>query len=67
MRRTMEYERRFKKHFDELKWLYCELYHNNQQMFEQLCSQMESWYQERDSRLKALDRKREKDSGWYKK
>ena len=67
MRRTMENERRFKKHFDELKWLYCELYHNNQQMFEQLCSQMESWYQERDSRLKALDRKREKDSGWYKK
>ena len=23
---TVEYQRRLEKHYDELKWLYCELY-----------------------------------------
>jgi len=36
MKRTQEYERRLNKHYDELKWLYCELYNNNQKMFDNL-------------------------------
>lgn len=66
MKRTQEYERRLAKHYDELKWLYCELYHNNQEMFEQLCAQMEYWYQKRKKEWKALDRRREKNPEWYK-
>ncbi len=29
-----EYKDRFLKHYDELKWLCCELYGNQQDMFE---------------------------------
>ncbi len=29
-----EYKDRFLKYYDELKWLYCELYGNQQDMFE---------------------------------
>lgn len=59
------YQRRFRRHFDELKWLYTELY-NNKSMFAELCEMMEQYYRERNDKLKALDRKREKDPNWYK-
>ena len=41
MVKTMEsiYRERFNKHFDELKWLYMELY-NNDSMFAELCDNM---------------------------
>ncbi len=60
------YPRRFEKHFEELKWLYTELYGNNS-MFAELCDQMERFYRERREALKALDEKREENPGWYKK
>ena len=41
---TVEYQRRLEKHYDELKWLYCELYPNGQGRFEELCASMEQWY-----------------------
>ena len=41
---TVEYQRRLEKHYDELKWLYCELYPNGQGRFEELCAAMEQWY-----------------------
>lgn len=63
---TVEYQRRFEKHYDELKWLYCELYPNGQGRFEELCAGMEQWYKERNKKWKALDRKREKQKNWYK-
>lgn len=28
MKQETEYERRLNRHYDELKWLYCELYEN---------------------------------------
>lgn len=65
MRTATEYKNRLEKHFDELKWLYCELYQGRQDMFEQLCQQMETWYAKRDDRWKKLDRKREKNPNWY--
>ena len=63
---TVEYQRRLEKHYDELKWLYCELYPNGQGRFEELCAAMEQWYKERNKKWKALDRKREKQKNWYK-
>lgn len=66
MKRTLEYERRLNKHYDELKWLYCELYNNDQKMFDELCIKIERWYQKRDQEWKVLDRKREKNQDWYK-
>ena len=47
---TVEYQRRLEKHYDELKWLYCELYPNGQGRFEELCAAMEQWYKERNKK-----------------
>ena len=65
MRVAAEYKNRLENHYDELKWLYCELYQGRQDMFEQLCQQMETWYIKRDRRWKNLDREREKNPNWY--
>ena len=59
------YENRFQKHFDELRWLYMELYDNGS-MFAELCDKMEVFYQERNKTLKAQDKKREAHPDWYK-
>lgn len=68
MAKTLEsiYRNRFNKHFDELKWLYMELY-NNDSMFAELCDNMERFYQERKSTLRKSDIVREENSDWYKK
>ncbi|MDO4168411.1 MAG: amylosucrase, partial [Lachnospiraceae bacterium] len=60
------YEKRFDRHFDELKWLYTELY-NNDAMFKELCEQMKVFYDERRDSLKVLDHVREIEPDWYKK
>ncbi len=59
------YKERFERHFDELRWLYMELY-DNSSMFAELCDKMEGFYKERGKDLKALDEKREKQPDWYK-
>ncbi len=59
------YKGRFERHFDELRWLYMELY-DNSSMFAELCDKMEGFYKERGKDLKALDEKREKQPDWYK-
>jgi len=60
------YQERFEKHFDELRWLYMELY-DNSSMFAELCDRMEEFYEERGDLLKAQDMEREKQPDWYKK
>lgn len=65
-KKTKEFEQRFSKHYDELKWLYCELYENRMDAFEDLCGQLWYWYKERKADLKKLDRKCEKNPDWYK-
>ncbi|HIT06135.1 MAG TPA: alpha-amylase family protein [Candidatus Scybalocola faecipullorum] len=62
-----EYAQRLAKHYDELKWLYCELYNGREDMFEQLCERMMQWYTGRSEALKRLDREREANPDWYKK
>ena len=59
------FEKRLARHIDELKWLYMELY-NNGSMLDELTHQMERFFKERKTSLKAIDEKREKDSEWYK-
>lgn len=66
-KKTKEFEQRLAKHYDELKWLYCELYENRMDAFEELCEQLWVWYKERKADLKKLDRRREKNPDWYKK
>lgn len=60
------YKARFEKHLDELKWLYMELY-NNEEMFAELCSEMHRFYEERSESLKELDTAREANTQWYRK
>ncbi len=60
------YTKRFEKHFDELRWLYMELYDNGS-MFAELCDRMKAFYEERIEALKKLDCEREKRPDWYKK
>lgn len=58
---------RLDRHYDELKWLYLELYPGKEQHFEDLCRNMEGFYRERKEALKKLDRERELHTDWYKK
>ena len=59
------YEARFQKHIDELKWLYMELY-DDQEHFDELCASMKQFYDIRKKGLKASDLTREADPNWYK-
>ena len=59
-----EFELRLKKHHDELRWLYMELY-NNGSMFFELMETLHQFYEARSDSLKAIDREKEKDSNWY--
>ena len=59
------YEARFQKHIDELKWLYMELY-DDQEHFDELCASMKQFYDTRKKGLKASDLTREADPDWYK-
>ena len=49
---------RLQRHHDELRWLYMELY-GNDDMFAELCGQMKWYYDQRSAKLKKLDAERE--------
>ena len=51
--------------YEELKWLYLELYHD-QGAFDYFCAMLEDAYQARGPQLKALDEARLSDPDWYK-
>ncbi len=59
-----EFENRLQKRIDELKWLYYELY-GDDQSFQYLFSLIRKFYSERATSLKKLDRQREKSPDWY--
>ena len=62
-----EFSRRMSRHYDELKWLYCELYQGRQDAFDDLCRNLKNIYDYRKEELKELDRRREQNPQWYKK
>ena len=57
---------RLQRHHDELRWLYMELY-DNDDMFAELCDQMKQYYDQRNEKLKKLDADREAAGEWYRK
>ena len=59
------FDRRFARHFEELRWLYMELY-DNSSMFAELCDNMRRFYLERRKALRASDAAREASPDWYK-
>ena len=61
-----EYASRFARYEDELKWLYCELYHNDMQAYDYFTGMLYRAWQERPESLKELDRSRLSNPGWYK-
>ena len=63
-RKRNEFDLRLKKHHDELRWLYMELYDNGSMFFE-LIEYLQKFYEERSESLKAIDRKKEADADWY--
>lgn len=60
------FQKRLQKHHDELRWLYMELYKNDD-MFGELSSQLYEYFLQRSQSLKDLDVLREKEPDWYKK
>ena len=61
-----EFTSRFSRHEDELKWLFCEIYHNDMQAYEYFVNMLYRSWEERPETLRALDREREKNPSWYK-
>ncbi len=60
----LRFQERLKKHHDELRWLYMELYENDS-MFAELLENMRTFWLERNEALKGQDERRETDPGWY--
>lgn len=63
------FNQRLHKHYDELKWLYCELYQDDSNPlahFDDLIKQIKDFYDKRPNYLKKLDEEREKNPDWYK-
>lgn len=60
------YSERFARYYDELKWLYCELYENRLDTFEEFCEQLKYWYEKRSKELKKTDMNRAENPSWYK-
>ena len=55
---TVEYQRRLEKHYDELKWLYCELYQDNPYVtmhLNDLLKVLKKFYDMRNDALKESD------------
>ena len=59
------FTRRFLRHEDELKWLYCELYHGDMQAYEYFVGMLHRAYEARPEALREIDLRRELDPNWY--
>ena len=59
------FARRFARHEDELKWLYCELYNNDVRAYDYFVDMLYRAWQARPEALRALDGEREARPDWY--
>ena len=57
---------RFARHEEELKQLYLQLYHGDEQAYAYFIEMLERAYEERPAALRQLDKAREADPAWYK-
>ena len=58
-------EKRLAACYDELKWLYCELYHGDMQAFDYFIHMLRQSYAERKGALREMDEKRLRQPDWY--
>lgn len=47
-----EFKKRLLKHYDEMKWLYYEVYNSDAQAFDYFCQMLHDYYQQRPETLK---------------
>ncbi len=59
------YQKRLNANYDELKWLYFELYNNDNQAFDYFLSMLYEFYNLRSKDLKEWDDKKIQDPTWY--
>ncbi|MCI8422975.1 MAG: DUF3459 domain-containing protein [Lawsonibacter sp.] len=59
------FERRLAWHYNELKWLYSELYHNDAAAFHYFIQMLRRCWEGRKAPLRAQDARREADPSWY--
>ena len=59
------FDERLALYYDELKWLYCELYENQLEYFQSLCEHLRWWYKDRSETLKKIDADRTLHPYWY--
>lgn len=62
---TAVFDRRLARHHDELKWLYCELYHGDLAAFDYFLAMLRRSWASRKADLRAQDQHREADPDWY--
>ena len=65
-RAEISYRNRLKKHYDEMKWLYHELYHGADEAFQYLLGLLEKYALSREEDLLLLDEERMAKPNWYK-
>ncbi len=58
------FDRRLERHYDELKWLYCGLY-RDENAFEYFVRMLRSCWADRKKALRDRDARRETDPNWY--
>ncbi len=59
------FKKRLTDKYDELKWLYAELYHNDAQAFDYFLVMLHSYYEQRSDVLREWDLRREQNPDWY--
>ncbi|MCR5213615.1 MAG: alpha-amylase family protein [Eubacterium sp.] len=59
------FKKRLKAVYEELKWLYMELYQNNQEAFDYFCQMLYKAYQDRSKELRMMDEARGAVSDWF--
>jgi amylosucrase len=62
--KTSVFDRRLARHYDELKWLYCELY-QDEKAFAYFVEMLRRCWEERKKPLREQDLRREADPEWY--
>ena len=63
--KAADFDRRLSCRYDELKWLYCELYHNDLEAFDYFVEMLRRSWAARKQALREQDGRREADPGWY--
>ena len=61
-----EFRARFERHEEELRWLFMELYHNDEQAYEYFADMLCRAYEQRSEALRAIDNAKLSDPDWYK-